>query len=81
MNAVSESMMTRDTFTPMLRHFRLAAVLVAVLANAGCGIKGPLVLPPAAPPAAAAPAAPSTPASSTPEKPAATTPAPTERRP
>lgn len=43
----------------MLRHFRLAAVLAATLACAGCGIKGPLVLPPAAPPAAAA--APATP--------------------
>ena len=42
----------------MLRHFRLAAVLAATLACAGCGIKGPLVLPPPAPPAAAAPATP-----------------------
>ena len=44
----------------MLRHFRLAAVLAATLACAGCGIKGPLVLPPAAPPGAAAPATPPT---------------------
>ena len=33
-------------FTPMLRQFRIVAVLVAALARAGCGIKGPLVLPP-----------------------------------
>jgi len=38
----------------MLRHF----AMVAALACAGCGIKGPLYLPPAAqPPAAAPPAA------------------------
>jgi predicted small lipoprotein YifL len=44
----------------MLRQFRLAAVLAATLACAGCGIKGPLVLPPpaAANPASPAPAAP-----------------------
>lgn len=73
----------------MLRQFRLAAVLVAALANAGCGIKGPLVLPPAAPPAAAAPAlpvapaatTPPTPASGTPQTPAATTSTQTERKP
>lgn len=51
----------------MLREFRLAAVLAATLACAGCGIKGPLVLPPpaaanpastpAAPPSAATPGA------------------------
>jgi predicted small lipoprotein YifL len=49
----------------MLRQFRLAAVLAATLACAGCGIKGPLVLPPpaaanpapAAPPSAAPPSA------------------------
>jgi predicted small lipoprotein YifL len=40
----------------MLRHPRLAAVLAAALACAGCGIKGPLVLPPAAPTAVAPPA-------------------------
>jgi predicted small lipoprotein YifL len=74
-------MMTRDTFTPMLRQFRLAAVLAATLANVGCGIKGPLVLPPAAPPAAAAPAVPATPASGTPPTPAATTSTQTERKP
>ncbi|MBK9115583.1 MAG: sugar transporter [Betaproteobacteria bacterium] len=39
----------------MLRQFRLAAVLAASLACAGCGIKGPLMLPPASP-AAAVPA-------------------------
>jgi predicted small lipoprotein YifL len=62
----------------MLRQFPLAAVLVAALANAGCGIKGPLVLPPAAPPTAVAPAVP---ASDTPPTPAATTSTQTERKP
>ena len=73
----------------MLRQFRLAAVLVAALANAGCGIKGPLVLPPAPPPTAATPAVPATPtattpptpASGTPPTPAATTSTQTERKP
>ena len=45
----------------MLRHFRLVAALFASCALAGCGIKGPLVLPPAATPAAT-PATPSAPA-------------------
>jgi predicted small lipoprotein YifL len=60
----------------MLRQFRILAVASVVLAFAGCGIKGPLVLPPpAAPPAAApAPAAPDT-------DPAKQTPAPAERKP
>jgi predicted small lipoprotein YifL len=60
----------------MLRQFRILAVASVVLAAAGCGIKGPLVLPPpAAPPAAApAPAAPDT-------DPAKQTPAPAERKP
>jgi predicted small lipoprotein YifL len=40
----------------MLRHFRIAAVATTLLAAAGCGIKGPLVLPPPAAPPAAAPA-------------------------
>ena len=40
----------------MLRHFRIAAVAAALLAAAGCGIKGPLVLPPPAAPPAATPA-------------------------
>ncbi len=56
----------------MLRQFRLAAVLLAALASASCGIKGPLVLPPAAP-AAAPPAvtAPVAPGPSSPPLPAA----------
>lgn len=34
----------------MLRHFRIAAAALAVVITAaGCGIKGPLVLPPAKP--------------------------------
>ncbi|MCC6196401.1 MAG: sugar transporter [Burkholderiales bacterium] len=37
---------------PMLRHL----VAVVALACSGCGIKGPLVLPPATPPAATPPA-------------------------
>jgi predicted small lipoprotein YifL len=40
----------------MLRQFRTVATALALLAIAGCGIKGPLVLPPTAtPPATAAP--------------------------
>jgi predicted small lipoprotein YifL len=60
----------------MLRQFRILAAASVVLAAVGCGIKGPLVLPPpAAPPAAApAPAAPDT-------DPAKQTPAPAERKP
>ena len=60
----------------MVRQFRILAVASVVLAAAGCGIKGPLVLPPpAAPPAAApAPAAPAT-------DPAKQNPAPAERKP
>jgi predicted small lipoprotein YifL len=41
----------------MLRQFRLTAVLAAALASAACGIKGPLVLPPAPAPAPAPPGA------------------------
>jgi predicted small lipoprotein YifL len=62
----------------MLRQFLLAAVLVAALTSASCGIKGPLVLPPKTPPTAAAPA---TPATGTPPTPAATTSTQTERKP
>jgi predicted small lipoprotein YifL len=60
----------------MLRQFRILAVASVVLAAAGCGIKGPLVLPPPEPPPAAAPAAvaPVT-------DPAKQTPAPAERKP
>lgn len=42
-------------FTPMLRQFRIATVAIALFAVAGCGIKGPLVLPPPAAPPAVAP--------------------------
>ncbi len=68
----------------MLRQFRLPAVLVAALACAGCGIKGPLVLPPkppAAPPAASAPAAPSSASTPAAPTPAAGESAPAERKP
>ena len=60
----------------MLRQFRIVAAAILLLAAAGCGIKGPLVLPPPeAPPAAApAPVAPVT-------DPAKQTPAPAERKP
>jgi predicted small lipoprotein YifL len=40
----------------MLRQFRIAIALLTLLATAGCGIKGPLVLPPPAPAATTAPA-------------------------
>jgi predicted small lipoprotein YifL len=56
----------------MLRQLRLTAVLAAALGCAACGIKGPLVLPPAPVPAAAPPATTATP----PASPAASSPAP-----
>jgi len=40
----------------MLRQFRIATATLTLLAAAGCGIKGPLVLPPPAPAATVAPA-------------------------
>jgi predicted small lipoprotein YifL len=40
----------------MLRQFRNGAVIVVALASASCGIKGPLVLPPATPATVAPPA-------------------------
>jgi len=43
-------------FTPMLRQLRIVAVAITLLAVAGCGIKGPLVLPPPAVPPSATPA-------------------------
>ncbi len=64
----------------MLRHFRIAAVAAALLVAAGCGIKGPLVLPPPAAPPAPAPAP--TPASATNgDNPASPKPATPERKP
>jgi predicted small lipoprotein YifL len=45
----------------MVRQFSIVAAMIAALAAAGCGIKGPLVLPPK-PPVAAAPAPPAQPA-------------------
>jgi diaminopimelate decarboxylase len=44
----------------MVRQFNVAAAVLAGIIASGCGIKGPLVLPPK-PPAAAAPAAPAPP--------------------
>lgn len=70
----------------MLRQFHLGAALALVLLSAaGCGIKGPLVLPPVATTPAVAPLSPAplpaasmpTPVASTP----ATTPAPAEKKP
>jgi len=52
----------------MLRQFRIATATLTLLATAGCGIKGPLVLPPPAPAATTAPA---TAADSASSKPAA----------
>ncbi len=51
----------------MLRHFRLLAAIVASIAATGCGIKGPLVLPPAKPPAATTNPATTPPSATTPE--------------
>jgi predicted small lipoprotein YifL len=81
MKAVSEAMLSLECYDvqTMLRHFRpAAAVIVAVLASAACGIKGPLVPPPATPPAAtlAPPATAPAPPSTSPA-----TPAPAERKP
>jgi predicted small lipoprotein YifL len=58
MNVLSDIMTARDRMIAMVRQFRIAAAVLALVSTAGCGIKGPLVLPPpAAPPAAkAAPA-------------------------
>lgn len=53
----------------MLRQFRIAsALLAAVITSAGCGIKGPLVLPTPKPAAVVAPAPPE-PATTTPAAP------------
>ena len=60
----------------MLRQFRILAVASVVVAATGCGIKGPLVLPPPAAPPAAAPA-PAEP----PTDPVKQIPAPAERKP
>ena len=65
----------------MLRQFRIAAVVLAALASAGCGSKGPLVLPPAAPaPPSTAPAAMPSPATD-PASPQPVNPAAPERKP
>jgi predicted small lipoprotein YifL len=68
-------------FTLMLRQFRIAAAAIAVLAAAGCGIKGPLVLPPPAPPPAAKPASTPEPAAASATTPATTDPAAPARKP
>lgn len=65
----------------MLRQFRLTAVLAAALASAACGIKGPLVLPPAPAPAATQPETSATPAPPAAPGPATGSPTPPERKP
>jgi predicted small lipoprotein YifL len=64
----------------MLRHFRIATVAAALFAAAGCGIKGPLVLPPPAAPPAATPAPTATPGANA-DNPASPKPATPERKP
>ncbi len=65
----------------MLRQFRIATATLMLLAAAGCGIKGPLVLPPPAPAAESAPAtAPATTATPAAD-PATSKPAAAERKP
>jgi predicted small lipoprotein YifL len=58
MKVLSEAMIVRDRMNMMVRQFRNFTAAIALLATAGCGIKGPLYLPPAAPSAAPAPASP-----------------------
>ena len=55
----------------MLRQFRIATVTLTLLATAGCGIKGPLVLPPPTPAATTAPATTAPPAADSTSKPSA----------
>jgi len=65
----------------MLRQFRIATATLTLLATAGCGIKGPLVLPPPAPAATTAPAtAPATTAAPAADS-ASSKPAAAERKP
>ena len=65
----------------MLRQFRLTAVLAAALASAACGIKGPLVLPPAPAPAATQPGTSATPVPPVAPGPDPASPTPPERKP
>jgi predicted small lipoprotein YifL len=65
----------------MLRQFRNVIVATAVLATAGCGIKGPLVLPPPATAPAAKPATTPSPAAPAAANPATTDTAPAARKP
>jgi len=64
----------------MLRQFRIVAAAFALLAVTGCGIKGPLVLPPPATPPAVAPAPAAAPAEPGAD-PATPKAAPAERKP
>ena len=61
----------------MLRQFRIAIATLTLLVTAGCGIKGPLVLPPPAPAATTAPATTTPPAADS----ASSKPAAAERKP
>ena len=61
----------------MLRQFRIATATLTLLVTAGCGIKGPLVLPPPAPAATTAPATTAPPAADS----ASSKPAAAERKP
>jgi predicted small lipoprotein YifL len=67
-------------FTTMLRQFRIVAVAILLLAAAGCGIKGPLVLPPA-PAAKTEPEAAAPPAADSAKPDPAKSAAPAERKP
>ena len=62
----------------MLRQFRIVTATLMLLAAAGCGIKGPLVLPP---PDAAAPATAPATTTTPPADPATSKPAAAERKP
>ena len=64
----------------MLRQFRIATAAIVLVAAAGCGIKGPLVLPPPAVPPAPA-IAPEASTTAPGEETATPKPAPAERKP
>jgi predicted small lipoprotein YifL len=65
----------------MLRQFRIVIAAIVLLAAAGCGIKGPLVLPPPAAPPTVKPIPATTPATAPATGPATSDPAPAERKP
>jgi len=65
----------------MLREFRIAIATLTLLAAAGCGIKGPLVLPPPEPAVATVPAAAPAPTAPPAADSATSKPAAAERKP